>query len=89
MGRLLSPDDKCIQADVPTIGGNRRYSGQSIDVTSPSHERVLRKMGYTAADIGGAPVRSGGRRCADCGFNSFFKTCGRCGGSCERPEESR
>lgn len=25
-----------------------------------------------------------GYRCAGCGFGTFFRTCSRCGGSCER-----
>lgn len=89
MARLLSPDDKCVSVDVPTIAGNRRYNGQSIEVTSPSHARVLRRLGYTTADVAGGPSRADGYRCTDCGFSSFFKVCGRCGGSCQRPEESR
>jgi hypothetical protein len=84
MTRLLSPDDKCIQADVPTIAGNRRYSGQTIEVTSPSHERVLRGLGYTVADVSAAPVRSSGYKCIECGFKAFFNRCGRCGGDCEK-----
>lgn len=89
MARYLSPDDKCISVDVPTVAGNRRYNGQSIEVTSPSHARVLRKLGYTVADVAGGPSKADGYRCDSCGFSSFFKTCGRCGSSCQRPEESR
>lgn len=86
MARLLSPDDKCVQVDVPTVMGNRRYSGQTIDVTSPSHERVLRRLGYTVADVAAAPGRAKGYTCGACGFHGYFKVCGRCGASCERPE---
>jgi hypothetical protein len=84
MPRLLSPDDKCVQVDVP-LGRNRRYSGQSIDVSDPSHVRALRLAGYTVADTAGAPAKTGGFECANCGFHSYFRTCSRCGGMCERP----
>lgn len=85
MSRLLAPDDKCAQVDVP-IGRGLRYTGKTIDVSDPSHVRALKAVGYTSADVSGTPVRAHGYRCAGCGFNAWFKTCGRCGAACERPE---
>lgn len=29
-----------------------------------------------------------GFRCTDCGFEGYFRTCGRCGGTCTRPGET-
>ena len=84
MPRLLSPDDACVQVDVPTVGGNRRYSGTTIDVTDSRHADVLKAVGYTAADVRGAPSRADGFTCTECSFQSFFKVCGRCGGDCMR-----
>ena len=86
MARFLSPDDACISVDVPTYGGKARYNGRTIDVSDPSHARALKAVGYVQAAIAGAPARAGGYRCTECGFSAFFKVCGRCGGSCERPD---
>lgn len=85
MSRLLSPDDKCVEVDVP-FGRGRRYRGTTLDVSDPGHARALRAVGYTVADTSGVPVRSGGFTCTGCGFRAWFKTCSRCGGVCERPE---
>ena len=84
MPRLLSPDDACVQVDIPTVGGNRRYTGKTIDVSDARHVNVLRQVGYTVADVAQAPVRSGGFTCTQCGFKAFFARCGRCGGDCKR-----
>jgi hypothetical protein len=84
MPRLLSPDDACISVKVPTYGGERKYDGRTIDVSDPTHIRMLKQQGYVQADVSGGPSRAGGYRCAECGFHGFFKVCGRCGGDCEK-----
>lgn len=86
MARMLSPDDACISVDVPTYAGKARYNGRTIDVSDPSHARALKAVGYTVAGTAQGPARSGGFRCADCNFASFFRTCSRCGASCDRPD---
>lgn len=86
MPRMLSPDDACRGVDVPTYGGKASYNGTVIDVSEPSHARALKAAGYTVASIAQGPIRSGGYSCTGCGFSAFFKVCGRCGGSCERPD---
>lgn len=83
--RLLSPDDACKQVDVP-LGRGMRYSGTTINVPDPNHVRALKAVGYVQADVAGGPAHAAGYRCAACGFNAWFKTCGRCGAACERPE---
>jgi hypothetical protein len=85
MSRLLSPDDRCVQVDVP-FGRGTRYSGQAIEVSDPVHARALKAAGYTAGSVAGTPVRRGGYHCEPCGFASFFRLCSRCGGVCERPD---
>lgn len=60
----------------------RRYRGTVIDVADPAHARDLRRAGYTPAGLGTA--RGAGFRCGACGFGGWFRTCGRCGGTCER-----
>jgi hypothetical protein len=85
MARLLSPDDKCVQVDVP-LGRGARYSGKAIEVTDVAHVRALRAAGYTVADTAGVSPRGSGFECGSCGFQSYFKACSRCGGTCERPD---
>lgn len=86
MGRLLSPDDKCLGVDVPYGRRHGSYNGTVIDVADPYHERLLRRAGYTAADASGAPVKAAGFYCEPCSFASFFRLCSRCGGTCDRPD---
>lgn len=86
MSRLLSPDDKCLGVDVPYGRRHGSYNGTVIDVTDPLHARLLKKAGYTSADVSGSPAKASGFICPGCGFKGFFKTCGRCGGACERPD---
>lgn len=78
MPRLLSPDDRCIDVEVP-VGRARNYAGTTISVSDPQHLRALKTVGYTVADIAGAPARVGGFTCGECGFVSFFRVCSRCG----------
>lgn len=84
MSRLLSPDDACASVKVPDGQREATYNGRVIDVTSPSHIRVLKAAGYTVGDVSGQSPKSAGRRCTSCGFNGWFVICSRCGGSCER-----
>jgi hypothetical protein len=78
MPRLLSPDDACISVKVPTARGERQYDGRTINVTDPTHIRMLKSQGYVLADASGGPSRVRGFDC-ECGFSSFFRKCGRCG----------
>jgi hypothetical protein len=85
--RLLAPDGLVKQTEVPQAGGAvRRYDAHDggIYTVTDSDARVLRQAGFTEASPGGAFSRSSGRRCRDCGFGSFFVTCSRCGGTCEK-----
>lgn len=82
MSRFLSPDDACVGVTAPS---GRKYKGASFDVSDPRDARDLRRGGYTVAGVAG-PSKAPGFECFDCGFQSFFKLCSRCGGSCERPD---
>lgn len=84
MSRLLSPDDACTSVKVPDGRREATYNGRVIDVTAPSHIRVLKDAGYTVAGVAQGPARATGYRCGLCNFTTWFTTCSRCGGSCER-----
>ncbi|MFJ8606367.1 hypothetical protein ACIRH0_04135 [Streptomyces sp. NPDC093675] len=53
----------------------------TVTVDNPQHERALREYGAFPTNLGGRT--RGGYRCA-CGFGSYFRTCSRCGETCER-----
>lgn len=51
----------------------------------PEHARAHRTFGNLPTPSAILPVgRSAGYRCPECGFASFFVTCSRCNGHCER-----
>jgi len=65
-------------------GGRRGYmQGGSFDM-SDGDARLAVRMGGAVASLAGTARRSDGFRCPGCGFGSWTKTCGRCGGECER-----
>ncbi len=78
MGRMVSPDGGCIEVDVPTRVGAKRYRGRIIEVDNPVHASMLREAGYFDAAVGGVS-KAAGHTCQACGFSAFFTTCGRCG----------
>jgi hypothetical protein len=78
MARLLSPDDACIEVDVP-FGRARRYRGKTIDVSDPDHVKALRAAGYTMADTAQGPAQARGFECTACGRRNYFRRCGKCG----------
>lgn len=78
---LLSPDKACVGVDI----GRTRYDGTRLTDVPPAHAALLRQAGYVESGPAG-PARSAGYVCPRCGFHAHFKTCGRCGGPCQRPE---
>jgi hypothetical protein len=81
----------CREIDSPVTG--RRYyargggggyaQGGSFDMGETDAKLAVR-MGGAIASLAGGTRRALGWRCPRCGFGSFLKRCGRCGGECER-----
>jgi hypothetical protein len=72
---------------VATVIDGREYRARDgfFDLPERAAAAHLSESGYGRSwMVPGVPRPSGGRRCADCGFGSFFATCGRCGGECPR-----
>lgn len=65
--------------------GGRRYLAKNGVMDVPDHVgRDLLKDGcFLPAD---KPAAAEGFICSNCGFHGYFRTCGRCGGICERPQ---
>jgi hypothetical protein len=85
--RMLAPDGQVKQTDVKLPGGAvRRYNatGGGIYTVADSDARALKANGFTEAPVSGSFSGTSGRRCSSCGFGSFFTTCSRCGGTCEK-----
>jgi hypothetical protein len=65
--------------------GGRRYLAKNGKVTVPDHAvpDLLRDGCFPVAN---KPASAAGRVCVKCGFNGYFRICGRCGGTCEPPQ---
>ena len=80
MSRYVAPD----RGVKETVIGNTTYrpdSGGIYNVESPSHARAMKAEGYFEASLN--PHSKGdnkrGFTCVQCGFNGWFRKCGRCG----------
>lgn len=76
----------CREVDAPS--GRRYYArdyrqGGSFDM-HPADAATAVRMGGAIASLAGATRRALGWRCPSCGFGSFLRACGRCGGECVR-----
>lgn len=76
-----APDGHAREVDVH---GRRYKSRDGLYRMRSDDARMLRKAGGFPASLAGAASRTIGRRCAGCGFGSFFIHCSRCGRSCVR-----
>lgn len=73
------------QVDSPRTG--TRYGGNTpgrVFDMDPADARDVVKLGGALASEAGTTRRALGYRCGSCGFGSYTRTCGRCGGTCER-----
>lgn len=71
----------CVQG--AQTGATTSYDGRIVEVSNPQHIKALRDLGAFPANLAGGRSR-GGYRCDGCGFGSFFRHCGRCGGTCTK-----
>lgn len=80
--RVSAEDRAQVEADV---NGTRYRQRDGYFQMKPEDAKVHRQVGNLPATPAAAPVgRRGGYRCTACGFGSFFVTCSRCQGACER-----
>ena len=85
--------DGCQQIDSPVSGrryyarGGRAFQGDvrgGVFEMSDADARMAVRAGGAIASLAGTARRSTGWRCRACGFGSYLKRCGRCGGECVR-----
>ena len=90
MTRIIAPSKGVKETDI----GHARYTVNKqgvYEVNNPSHIRAMKAEGYFEASLN--PYAKGdlekGFTCVECGFNGWFRICGRCGHeTSELPRES-
>lgn len=90
MARIVAPDKGVKETDI----GRARYTvnKQGIyEVSNPSHIRAMKAEGYFEASLN--PISKDdnkrGFTCVECGFEGWFRKCGRCGHETnDQPRES-
>ena len=86
MGRYVAPDRRVAE----TVIGGRKYNpdkGGIYNVDNPRHAQAMKREGFFEAALN--PHAEGdsqrGFLCVQCGFNGWFRKCGRCGHEAETP----
>ena len=80
MGRYVAPD-RGVRETV--IGGKKYNPDRSgiYNVDNPRHAAAMKREGFFEASLN--PYSEGDRgrgfSCVQCGFNGWFRKCGRCG----------
>jgi hypothetical protein len=83
MKEVMAPAKACQQVD--GLSGVRYTAKDGRYTMSDRDAKALKDAGGFYPNAMGAPVgKKDGFTCDECGFGSFFKTCGRCGGACRR-----
>jgi hypothetical protein len=66
--------------EIEGLSGRTYASRNAVFDVDPHDVKGIVAIGGAACSLAGTTRRSHGYRCTECGFGSFFKTCGRCGG---------
>ncbi|WP_327088540.1 hypothetical protein OIE66_40530 [Nonomuraea sp. NBC_01738] len=80
--RVIAPAKTCVEVD--GLSGRRYRARDGVYEMSERDGRALVAAGGFRPSLTGATSRAAGYRCPSDGFGSFFTTCSRCGGPCER-----
>lgn len=59
-----------------------------FEVNSKSDAKALKESGFVEASLMGPSSGIGGFLCDKCGFNGWFRTCGKCGTTKEGPHDA-
>jgi hypothetical protein len=81
--RVVPQADNCREIEV---GGKiyKRHRNGLFDMPERAARYTVALEGGQWPALSGVARRSEGFVCQSCGFGSWFRTCSRCGGSCER-----
>ena len=80
MTRMVAPDKGVRETEI----GRKLYKpdrGGIYTVDNASHARAMKAEGFFEASLNPYDVKDSSRgfNCNACGFNGWFKKCGRCG----------
>ena len=81
--KVAAQGEMVAEVDAPSGARYRRDKGGLFDM-SPSDAQALVKGGGFFPSLAGSTKKHIGYRCTSCGFGTYVKTCGRCGGRCEK-----
>lgn len=84
MAKLLVPQSACAGIDVD---GRRYRADRNGQVEVPDHLVKRLKANGELFSPSHATWGATGFFCERCGFHAVFRICGRCGGTCHRPDE--
>lgn len=76
--KVASPASGCVEID--GLSGRRYNFRNGIADVSKRDAKAIVKFGGFIPSMAGTTRAGLGFRCQVCGFGSFFKRCGRCGG---------
>lgn len=87
--KFIAPDKHVASVNIEgaRTGLNQtvRREGDYFVAADSSQAKALQQEGFIEASLMGSTTnRSLGFICVDCGFGSWFKTCGRCGSDCTK-----
>lgn len=80
--KVVAPAKACVEVD--GLSGRRYRARGGIYEMSQRDGQALVAAGGFQPSLSGATSRAAGYRCPACGFGTYFKTCSRCSGPCER-----
>ena len=85
--KICMPSSAVAGIDHPTYG--RVHARRGIaDVPDHVARDLIKFDECFAAGVGKPVARAVGFVCTACRFETYFRTCGRCGAECVRPEEN-
>jgi hypothetical protein len=93
MAKYFASDRHAVEV---TIEGARTGSSRTLrpdakgfyEVTNSLDAKALKESGFVEASLMGSSRGVAGYLCDKCGFNGWFKTCGRCGTTQEGPQDA-
>lgn len=84
MKRVCGPSEGLVQIDTPQGRRLDRQRDGTFHLSDRNAKALVKEGGFIVPDMGVATSPEQGYRCVDCGFGTWFTTCGKCGGECHR-----
>lgn len=85
--KVVPQASNCREIQVGNTIYRRKRTGL-FDMPDAAAKYTILNEGGQLPSLSGTTRTGEGFRCLNCGFGTFFKTCSRCGGNCEREHAS-